>query len=112
MHARNKFKDYPPDFGAYSVTHPPLKPHLIERPRPSSKGFSYTLNFSDPSALRELARACLKHEFQLDVDIVPGHLVPAIPQRLNYIHWVEDLINNEDRAEGIVTGIDIGGWVG
>ena len=42
-------------------------------------------------------------------------LVPMVPQRLNYIHWLEDLLaegrREKDGERGRVLGIDIGGCV-
>ncbi len=111
MHPRNRFKDNKPDFGAYIQVRKSLEPYLIKRKRPSGQGFTHTLDFSDPEALRELTVACLKYEFDLDVIIPSGHLVPTVPQRLNYIHFVEDLLSNEkgDFPKGNdVIGIDIG----
>lgn len=111
MHSRNRFKDKKPDFGAYAKTRPGLKPHLIQRKHPSTEGFQYTLNFSSSEALCELTCACLEHEFGLKIDIPDDHMVPAVPQRLNYIHWLEDLLSDEKgvypRGDKIV-GIDIG----
>ena len=113
MHPRNRFREKKPDFGLYSETCQSLEPYLIKRKHCSSDGFQYTLNFSDPDALRELTCACLKYEFGLNVHIPPGHLVPAVPQRLNYIHWVEDLLSRANvdgdfPKGGDVIGIDIG----
>ena len=54
--------------------------------------FAYTLDFSDPSALRELTCAVLERDFWLKVEIPLDKLIPAVPQRLNYVHWMEDLL--------------------
>lgn len=56
-----------------------------------------------------LTEVLLKHDFNLDVKIPPNKLVPTLPLRLNYILWIEDLINHAsfDGMEGML-GIDIG----
>lgn len=58
----------------------------------SEKKFAYTLDFSDPAALRELTCAVLERDFGLKVEIPLDKLIPAVPQRLNYVHWIEDLL--------------------
>lgn len=113
MHPRNRYKDKKPDFGAYAATRSTLKPFLIERKRPSQDGLTYTLDFSNVDALRELTCACLEHDFGLHVEIPEGHLVPTVPQKLNYIHWIEDLLALDSDSGEIATGdqvkgIDIG----
>ena len=111
MHPRNRFREHKPDFGAYIQVHKSLEQHLVKRKKPTVDGFTYTMDFSDPDALRELTCACLKHEFDLDLCIPPNHLIPTVPQRLNYIHWIEDLLsnNNGEIPKGNdVFGIDIG----
>lgn len=55
--------------------------------------FPYTLDFSRPEVLKELTYAVLKRDFDLDVHLPLDKLIPAVPQRLNYIHWVEDLVS-------------------
>ena len=64
---------------------------------------------------RELACAVLSRDFGLDVVLPADRLVPMVPQRLNYIHWLEDLLQDEREREeegGVkskqVFGIDIG----
>lgn len=113
MHPRNRYKHNKPDFGAYAATCPSLKPFLIEKKKPPSDGLAYTLNFGNQEALRELTCACLEHDFGLRVEIPPGHLVPTVPQKLNYIHWVEDLLALGSESGQFPTGdkvmaIDIG----
>ena len=63
-----------------------------ESPSSSTKKFAYTLDFSDPEALRELTCAVLERDFGLKVEIPLDKLIPAVPQRLNYVHWIEDLL--------------------
>ena len=100
MHPRNRYLKNPADFGALAEFRPSLKPHLIEKrsqgepPDPSKvQGFAYTLNFSDPAALRELTCAVLEKDFGLKLEIPLDRLIPTIPQKLNYIHWLEDLLS-------------------
>ena len=61
---------------------------------------------------RELACALLSKDFGLEVVLPEDRLVPMVPQRLNYIHWLEDLLvegEERERAEGKkVLGVDIG----
>lgn len=46
------------------------------------------------------------------MELPPDRLVPMVPQRLNYIHWLEDLLSEtrekEEEKEERVLGIDIG----
>lgn len=63
-------------------------------------------NFKNEQSLRVLAKTLLKHDFDLDVNIPPGKLVPALPLRLNYIHWIEDLMEHGKIIT--IQGIDIG----
>uniref|UniRef100_A0A1I8AWQ8 U6 snRNA m(6)A methyltransferase n=1 Tax=Meloidogyne hapla TaxID=6305 RepID=A0A1I8AWQ8_MELHA len=65
------------------------------------------IDFSDAEAVRLFTEILLLEYFELNVSIPKGVLVPRIPQRLNYLLLVEDLItlNNLD---GEIVGIDIG----
>jgi 23S rRNA A1618 N6-methylase RlmF len=47
-----------------------------------------------------------KLNFQdLNVDIPLNHLIPRLPQRANYILWIEDLLNCPKQASGIDIGL-------
>lgn len=55
----------------------------------------------------------MSKDFGLEVVLPVDRLVPMVPQRLNYIHWLEDLLHDErEGREGEerkpVHGIDIG----
>jgi len=64
-----------------------------------------TVDFKDATSLRELCRALLLSDFRLSVDIPPDRLIPTIPQRLNYLLWLEDIFSVPSEP---LTGIDIG----
>ena len=65
------------------------------------------MNFGDPEAVRALTWTLLKNDFNLDVDLPADCLVPRVTQRLNYLLWLEDLVNQND-IKGPIIGIDIG----
>ncbi len=69
---------------------------------------SVSLNFADPEASRCLAKAILSVEYGLVVDLPKGHLIPAIPNRLNYLLWIEDLLAYAEEHVHGIKGIDIG----
>ena len=52
------------------------------------------MDFANPDALRHLTRALLRDDFGVvDWWIPDGQLIPPVPNRLNYIHWIEDLLS-------------------
>lgn len=107
MHPRNHYCKKKPDFANLAKSHPPLREHLKWKTEDYA-----TIDFKSPSAQKELTRALLKQDFHLDVDMPVDKLVPTVPQKLNYIHWIEDLLSGGKtdsipRGEGI-RGIDIG----
>ncbi|XP_054431870.1 RNA N6-adenosine-methyltransferase METTL16 isoform X2 [Pteronotus mesoamericanus] len=69
----------------------------------------HSLNFKDPGAVRALTCTLLKEDFGLSIDIPLERLIPTVPLRLNYIHWVEDLIGHQASDKSTLRrGIDIG----
>lgn len=65
------------------------------------------MDFKNLEALRTLSIILLKRDFDLNVHFPSSRLVPTIPLRLNYILFIEDLLNlvNEN---GCINGLDIG----
>ncbi|KAA8594254.1 hypothetical protein FQN60_005088, partial [Etheostoma spectabile] len=63
------------------------------------------VNFKEPEAVRALTCTLLKEDFGLTIEIPLERLIPTVPLRLNYIHWVEDLIDGQKQPR---RGIDIG----
>eukprot|EP00736_Rhodelphis_marinus_P004535 Rmarinus@m.13622 len=107
MHPRNRFALKTPDFGVLAEKHPTFRPYVFYNKRGSS------INWKDPEANRELTRVLLLEEFGITWDIPSGFLCPPVPNRLNYIHWIEDLLclslgSNVIPQGSNVRGIDIG----
>ncbi|VDN89288.1 unnamed protein product [Brugia pahangi] len=102
MHPRNPYKDKPPDFSLLADKFVEFRSHCYI----GSNG-KLKMNFRDTNAVRILARTLLLSDFGLDVDIPTDCLAPRIPQRLNYILVIDDLLKTNGIAEDVV-GIDIG----
>ncbi|XP_039384843.1 RNA N6-adenosine-methyltransferase METTL16 isoform X1 [Mauremys reevesii] len=104
MHARNRYRDKPPDFAYLASRYPAFRQHVQ-----TSLSGRASLNFKDPEAVRALTCTLLKEDFGLTIDIPLERLIPTVPLRLNYIHWVEDLIGHQDGdKQALRRGIDIG----
>ena len=89
MHPRNLYKNHPPDFNELKEKFPSFAKHV----KTNSKGHSH-INFKNKFALIELVKALAKKDFDLKLEIPNDRLVPTLPSRLNYILFVEDLINS------------------
>ncbi|KAI8505155.1 Methyltransferase-like protein 16 [Branchiostoma belcheri] len=110
MHPRNKYKNNPPDFATLAKKYPDFAQYVTYN-KSETRGF---INFKDPEAMRCLTCTLLKEDFGLEVEIPNDRLIPTLPLRLNYIHWIEDLLQGMGEGtkgagdSGKVTGIDIG----
>lgn len=72
-----------------------------------------TIDFQDGQAVRMLNRALLKTHYDIDFwDIPAGYLCPPIPGRVDYIHYLADLLagsNNQEIPRGHhIKALDIG----
>ncbi|KAF9895037.1 hypothetical protein FE257_004665 [Aspergillus nanangensis] len=81
--ARNIYND-DVDFTALALQFPEFAKHL------KSNG---QLDFTDPDAVRQLTKSLLKRDFNLEVEIPQDRLCPPVPNRLNYILWLQDLLD-------------------
>ncbi|RKP22649.1 ribosomal RNA large subunit methyltransferase F-like protein, partial [Syncephalis pseudoplumigaleata] len=102
LHPRNRYRDAPPDFVELARAYPALAPFVEQRADGTA-----SIDFRQSEAQRALAYALLKCDFSIDLEIPLDVLCPMIPNRLNYLHWLEDLIG-PGRVDGTVRGIDIG----
>lgn len=99
MHERNRYK-IPPDFKELAKKFPELQSFL------KTNNNKCYVNFRDPHALLAVTRALLKIDFNLNVELPIDRLIPTVPLRLNYIHWLEDILKIQSNQQ--VFGIDIG----
>uniref|UniRef100_A0A1A8LQX0 U6 small nuclear RNA (adenine-(43)-N(6))-methyltransferase n=2 Tax=Nothobranchius pienaari TaxID=704102 RepID=A0A1A8LQX0_9TELE len=100
MHHRNRYKDKPPDFAYLASKYPEFQQYVH-----TSLAGRPVVNFKEPEAVRALTCTLLKEDFGLTIEIPLERLIPTVPLRLNYIHWVEDLIDGQKQPR---RGIDIG----
>lgn len=104
MHRRNIFRKEP-DFKKLAGEYQELKQFMTVGSRNKLK-----FDFKNPDALRALTCALLHRYFQKKITLPPDRMIPAVPQRLNYICWIEDLVKLiEVQVPDLnVVGIDIG----
>ncbi len=82
------------DFTALVAAHPALKKHV----KPNKYG-DESIDFADATAVKALNSALLKHHYGIEAWNIPeGYLCPPIPGRVDYIHYVADLL----QSNGIV----------
>ena len=104
MHPRNPYRDKKPDFKALAAKYELFRQNSTQ----DSKGHVH-LDFKKPECLRALSWALLKEDFNLEVELPLDRLIPTIPLRLNYILWLEDVIQSGNmKKDAPVRGIDIG----
>ncbi|KAI0370786.1 S-adenosyl-L-methionine dependent methyltransferase [Pilatotrama ljubarskyi] len=110
MHSRNPYRNSP-DFLALAEAYPPLKPHIILTPK------GPTIDFKNELSQRLLTEAILLRDFGLKTELPPDRLCPPVSStsanRLNYILWLQDVVDAVSLALGEaserpVLGLDIG----
>ena len=106
LHTRNLHRN-PYDFDQLISCVPELKHYVFVNAYGTS-----TINFSLPKAVKLLNRALLLHFYHIKGwDIPETNLCPPIPGRADYIHYIADLLaeENSEIPTGIsVSGLDIG----
>ncbi|KAL3020029.1 hypothetical protein AAZX31_05G122800 [Glycine max] len=111
------YSENPPDFALLASLYPEFHPFL-QFSHPHSRP---TIDWTDFNATRQLTRVLLHHRhaltwFSLSLItqwIPDGHLCPTVPNRCNYIHWLQHLlssniIRNTVSSDGKFRGFDIG----
>ncbi|KAK2437715.1 23S rRNA (adenine(1618)-N(6))-methyltransferase [Trifolium repens] len=108
IHPNNKYAENPPDFAHLASLYPSFEPFVQY-----SRYGNPRIDWTDFNATRELTRVLLLHDHALNWWIPDGQLCPTVPNRSNYIHWLEDLLSsniipNTISSGGKVRGFDIG----
>uniref|UniRef100_A0ACD5Z8L6 Uncharacterized protein n=1 Tax=Avena sativa TaxID=4498 RepID=A0ACD5Z8L6_AVESA len=109
MHPRNRYAAAAPDFAALAALYPSFAPFVSL----SAGGGRASVDFTDFAATRELTRVLLLHDHGVNWWIPDGQLCPTVPNRSNYIHWIEDLLSSNlipriSSSSETVRGFDIG----
>lgn len=106
LHSRNRHRaGY--DFEALCLRTPELAGHVF-----TNEYGTCTLDFANPDAVKSLNKALLAYHYGIaHWDLPAGYLCPPIPGRVDYLHWVADLL--AEHAASLPTGkgvrvLDIG----
>ena len=91
LHPRNRHQaGY--DFPALVSSYPALSPYV----KTNDYG-NLSIDFADPLAVKALNTALLKRHYNIvDWDIPEGALCPPIPGRVDYIHYIAELLGIDD----------------
>jgi 23S rRNA (adenine1618-N6)-methyltransferase len=93
LHPRNLHK-HGYDFSALVKCHPPLALFV----KPNAHG-NISIDFANSKAVKALNAALLKLHYNIsDWDIPEGALCPPIPGRVDYIHYIAELLGIDDPA--------------
>ena len=93
LHPRNKHRNRY-DFEQLCSTCPELSEFVFV-----NKYQNQTINFSDAAAVKALNKALLKHFYDInDWDIPADYLCPPIPGRADYIHYIADLLAENNKG--------------
>ncbi|KAA3677352.1 U6 snRNA m6A methyltransferase [Paragonimus westermani] len=103
MHPRNIYRSRKPQFKQLAQKYPFFKDVIQE----DEEG-RISLDFKVPSHLAALSKALLLNDFGLDLEFPLDRLVPTVPLRLNYILWLEDIIQSFHPPGTPVTVLDVG----
>ncbi|KAF9022235.1 S-adenosyl-L-methionine dependent methyltransferase [Hymenopellis radicata] len=106
MHDRNIYKVFP-DFEELAKAYPPLYAHLLSAASPGSRK---TIDFKNEASQRCLTQALLHRDFGLAITLPDDRLCPPVPNRLNYILWIQDILLAQPGPSQptAIRGIDIG----
>jgi 23S rRNA A1618 N6-methylase RlmF len=117
-HPRNVLRNGP-DLAALVAAHGELRKYFRFSRQVAMQRRTDRFMWEDADAVRCLTVAMLHYYFQLTVDVPPAHLLPHLTLRLNYVHFLEDLLNlqnsssdvpaaQSDSSTILIHGIDIG----
>jgi hypothetical protein len=98
IHPRNVYRDNPPNFKLLAQLYPNFARFVkVESDQ------KIRFDWKDPEALIALTTVLLRHDFGLTVELPADQLCPTVTSRLNYILWIEDLLQSsasEKRSVG------------
>ncbi|KAJ1401193.1 hypothetical protein B484DRAFT_405821 [Ochromonadaceae sp. CCMP2298] len=100
LHAKNPYRNRPPDFAALVAEFPEsLGPHI------KVEGGRGRIDWKDARAVRALTETLLWRDFKLKVQIPAEHLCPPLPNRINYLCFLSDLLACERMGTDCASGV-------
>ncbi|PWN21036.1 hypothetical protein BCV69DRAFT_298827 [Microstroma glucosiphilum] len=96
MHPRNPYASHPPDFQALAA----FDPDNFGRHVRTRKDGRFYIDFKDLQACKALNEAILLHDFGIKVNQPADRLCPPVPNRLNYLLWLQDVLRESKRPDG------------
>lgn len=108
LHPRNLHRS-PYDFDQLCTVSPELTEYVYQTPRGQT-----SIDFSNSVAVKLLNQALLTLHYNVEFwDIPEGFLCPPIPGRVDYLHYIADLLATENHQGKVpigakVCGLDIG----
>ena len=103
LHPRNQHHDRY-DFEQLVATSAALKPYV----KPNKFGDA-SIDFANPQAVKTLNQALLKRFYQVAVwDVPKKYLCPPIPGRADYLHYLADLLTDNQLNSESARVLDIG----
>lgn len=92
---------------------PRLKTVMVQSKNSVEGGYAFTLDWKNKMTRYYLNKAILHHDYGLEYYELPEDegLVPTVPSRREYIHWIHDLFeNSEANGEPLkpLKGLDVG----
>lgn len=88
LHPKNPFKENEPDFCALCKSFPQLQSCLKDH------NGRTTLDWKDPSTSRIVTNVLLQNMFDVTLNIPENNLCPPLPNRINYLCWISDLLGD------------------
>ena len=98
LHSKNKHNQgY--DFKSLAVVYPALSAFIIANKHNQQP----TIDFSNSDAVKALNAAILSKHYQIQHwDFPSGYLCPPIPGRVDYIHYLNDLLKGSGDRKSVV----------
>ncbi|KAE8245253.1 hypothetical protein A4X13_0g6015 [Tilletia indica] len=93
MHPRSPYAKAPPNFAALALKHPNFAKHVKVREDGTS-----SIDFQDADSVRALTEMLLLEDFKIVAEQAPDRLCPTVPNRLNYVLWLQDLVAETRRV--------------
>lgn len=118
LHKLNIFKHFPPDFRVLAAKYPSSFGKIVQY---NIKNDTFWIDWKDVDVVQQYTKVLFEEYFDIvDITLSNDRLCPALPNRLNYICWINDLLStipqyilskpsdNMDDQCMTVRGLDIG----